>query len=101
MIDLYIMGIIYFVLGIIHFTHPKFYKPMMPKFLPAHLPLIYMSGVAKIVLGLGIFFTSTRSLALWGIIAMLTVFLVVHVNMLIPKNRLKMPLWSLILRLHI
>jgi len=74
---------------------------MMPKFLPAHLPLIYWSGVAEIVLGLGVLFISTRSFALWGIIAMLTVFLIVHVNMLFPKNRLGMPLWALILRLHI
>jgi uncharacterized membrane protein len=101
MIDLYIMGVIYFVLGIVHFTHPKFYKPMMPKFLPAHLPLIYWSGVAEIVLGLGVLFTNTRSFAIWGIIAMLALFLIVHVNMLFPKNRLGMPLWALILRLHI
>ena len=40
------MGIIYTILGIIHFTHTGFYRPLMPKFLPAHDLLIYLSGVA-------------------------------------------------------
>tara|TARA_B100000768_G_scaffold136342_1_gene127280 strand:+ start:188 stop:532 length:345 start_codon:yes stop_codon:yes gene_type:complete len=101
MIDLYIMGVIYFVLGIVHFTHPNFYKPMMPKFLPAHLPLIYWSGVTEIILGLGVLFPITRALSLWGIIFMLIVFLIVHVNMLFPKNRLGIPIWLIILRIPV
>ena len=40
------MGIIYTILGIIHFTHTGFYRSLMPKFLPAHDLLIYLSGVA-------------------------------------------------------
>ena len=46
----------------------------MPKFLPAHDLLIYLSGVAEIFLGLGVLFPQTRSLALRGIIVMLLVF---------------------------
>jgi len=46
MIQLYLMGIIYTILGIIHFTHTGFYRSLMPKFLPAHDLLIYLSGVA-------------------------------------------------------
>ena len=95
------MGGIYFILGIVHFTHTGFYRPMMPKFLPAHDALIYWSGIAEIVLGLGVLFPVTRSIALWAIIAMLTVFLVVHVNMLLPGNRLGMSLWALGLRIPI
>jgi uncharacterized membrane protein len=95
------MGGIYFILGIIHFTHTGFYRPLMPKFLPAHNALILWSGVAEIVLGLGIFFPSTRAISLIGIIAMLAVFLLVHVNMLFPENRLGVSLWLLWLRLII
>ena len=57
----------------------------MPKFLPAHDLLIYLSGVAEILLGIGVLFPQTRILALWGLIAMLIVFLIVHVNMLFPN----------------
>ena len=98
-IQLYIMGIIYIVLGVFHFTSPEFYKPLMPKFLPAHAALIFWSGIAEIVLGAAVFFPATKNLALWGIIAMLAVFLIVHINMLFPGNQLGMPIWALWLRI--
>ena len=88
MIQLYLMGVIYSILGVVHFTHTGFYRPFMPKFLPAHDLLIYLSGVAEILLGIGVLFPQTRILALWGLIAMLIVFLIVHVNMLFPSNGL-------------
>lgn len=91
----------YFILGIIHFTHTGFYRPLMPKFLPAHDLLIYLSGVAEIILGLGILFPQTRSWALWGIIMMLLVFLIVHINMLLPGNQLGISPVILWLRLPI
>jgi uncharacterized membrane protein len=100
MYSLYIMGALYTVLGILHFTHTGFYRPLMPKFLPAHDFLIYLSGVAEVLLGLGVFFPKTRSLALCGIIAMLIVFLLfIHINMLFPGNRLGVSLWILIMRI--
>ena len=100
MYSLYIMGALYVILGILHFTHTGFYRPLMPKFLPAHDLLIYLSGIAEVLLGLGVFFPKIRSLALWGIIAMLIVFLLlVHVNMLFPGNDLGVPLWILIMRI--
>lgn len=100
MYSLYIMGALYIVLGILHFTHTGYYRPLMPMFLPTHNFLIYLSGIAEVLLGLGVFFPKIRSLALWGIIAMLIVFLLlVHVNMLFPGNRLGVPLWILIMRI--
>ena len=99
--QLYFMGVIYTLLGILHFTHTGFYRPFMPKFLPAHDLLIYLSGVAEILLGIGVLFPQTRILALWGIIAMLLVFLIVHVNMLLPSNSLGISPWILWLRLPI
>lgn len=100
MYSLYIMGALYIVLGILHFTHTGYYRPLMPMFLPTHNFLIYLSGIAEVLLGLGVFFPKIRSLALWGIIAMLIVFLLlVHVNMIFPGNRLGVPLWILIMRI--
>ena len=99
--QLYFMGVLYAVLGILHFTNTGFYRPFMPKFLPAHDLLIYFSGVTEILLGIGVLFPQTRSLALWGIIAMLLVFLIVHVNMLFPSNSLGISAWVLWLRLPI
>ena len=88
MFQLYFLGVLYIILGILHFTNTGFYRPFMPKFLPAHDLLIYLSGIAEILLGIGVLFPQTRTLALWGIIVMLLVFLIVHVNMLFPANGL-------------
>ena len=99
MLQLYVMGIICAILGILHFTNTGFYRPLMPKFMPAHDLLIYLSGVAEIILGIGVLFPQSRNLALWGIILMLIVFLIVHINMLFPSNRLGVPLWVLSLRI--
>jgi len=99
--QLYLMGIIYSVLGLLHFTNTQFYRPLMPKFLPAHDFLIYLSGIAEIVLGIGVFFIAIRSYAILGIIAMLAIFLVVHVNMLFPENQLGIQPWKLWLRIPI
>ena len=97
--QLYFMGVLYSVLGILHFTNTGFYRPFMPKFLPTHDLLIYLSGVAEILLGIGVLFPQTRLIALSGIIAMLLVFLIVHVNMLFPANRLGISAWILWLRI--
>lgn len=101
MLQILLLGLIYILLGILHFTNTGFYRPFMPKFLPAHDLLIYLSGVAEILLGIGVLFPQTRSLALWGIIAMLLVFLIVHVNMLFPSNSLGISPWILWLRIPI
>ena len=50
MFQIYLMGVIYTILGVVHFTNTRFYRPLMPKFLPAHDLLIYLSGVAEILL---------------------------------------------------
>ena len=99
MFQLYLMGGIYILLGFAHFTHTEFYRPLMPQFLPAHSLLIYLSGFAEILLGLGVFFSLTRNYALWGIMFMLTVFMIIHVNMLFPGNRLGVSLGLLWLRI--
>ena len=99
MFQLYLMGSLYTILGVLHFTNTGFYRPLMPRFMPSHDLLIYLSGVAEIILGIGVLFPQSRNLALWGIILMLLVFSIVHVNMLFPSNRLGIPLWVLSLRI--
>jgi uncharacterized membrane protein len=70
----------------------------MPNFFPYQWELIITSGVAEIILGIGIFFKKYRNYSLWGIILMLVIFLSIHLNMLIPENRLDNSISFLILR---
>ncbi|RSK39227.1 DoxX family protein [Mangrovimonas spongiae] len=97
---LYVMAIIYILAGIMHFVKPKVYMRIMPKYLPNHRFLVYLSGFFEILLGVLLCFNTTRNLAVYGIILMLTVFLLVHFYMLSSKKASAgFPKWLLILRL--
>jgi uncharacterized membrane protein len=96
------MGAIYIFAGIMHFIKPKVYLRIMPRYLPFHKPLVILSGVAEIILGIGLFFKETKNLSIYGIIAMLAVFLLVHFYMLSSeKASAGFPKWLLLLRLPI
>jgi uncharacterized membrane protein len=56
--------------GVGHFRNPDFYLPMMPPYLPAHLELVYVSGVAEIALGIAVLVPRLRRYAAWGLIAL-------------------------------
>lgn len=100
-LSVYLMGIIYIYLGILHFTNTDFYFPYMPEFLPYHWELIIASGIVEIILGVGVFFNKYRNSSLWGIILMLIIFLTVHFNMLIPENSIGNTNSLLILRVFV
>ena len=94
------MAFLYISAGIMHFIKPKMYMRIMPKYLPNHKFLVLLSGIAEIILGMAICFNKTRIVAIYGIIAMLAVFLLVHVYMLSSeKAGAGIPQWILILRI--
>lgn len=68
---LWIMGVFYILAGINHFRSPGAYLPMMPPYLPWHLGLVYLSGLAETALGIGVLAPALRSISAWGIIALL------------------------------
>src|SRR5262245_57837227 len=65
------MALAYVVAGLNHFIHPRFYLSIMPPYLPWHLGLVYVSGIAEVFLGLLLLVPKTSRLAAWGIIALL------------------------------
>jgi uncharacterized membrane protein len=68
---LWLMGAFYVFAGIAHFRRPDAYLPMMPDYLPWHEQLIFLSGLAEVLCGLGLLLPPTRRLAAWGTIALL------------------------------
>ncbi len=97
---LYLMAGIYVFAGIMHFIRPKMYMRIMPRYLPNHKLLVSLSGIAEILLGIGLCFAKTRALSIYAIIAMLAVFLLVHFYMLSgEKASAGIPKWLLILRI--
>ena len=97
---LYLMAVIYIFAGSMHFIKPKMYLRIMPRYLPFHKPLVLLSGFIEIILGMGLFFSSTKNISIYGIIMMLAVFLLVHFYMLSSeKAGAGLSKWVLVLRL--
>jgi uncharacterized membrane protein len=75
---------IFFVsVGITHFTDPNSFMHIMPPYLPYPLALVYVSGALEILGGAGLLWSKTRTLAAWGLIALLIAVYPANIHMLI------------------
>jgi uncharacterized membrane protein len=68
---LYVMGLFYITAGVTHFLSPEWFRQIVPPMLPAPLALVYLSGVAEIVVGVGVLIPQTRHYAALGTVALL------------------------------
>ncbi len=97
---LYILAIFLIFAGINHFLNVDFYERIMPPYLPSHLLLIYVSGLAEIICGALLFPITTRRLAAWLTIVLLIVIFPANIQMLVNyKNEHNPLLWIAVLRL--
>jgi uncharacterized membrane protein len=80
-ISLYLMAAFYAFAGFNHFRAPEFYLPIMPPYLPWHAELVFFSGVAEVMIGVGLLVPRTRALAAWGAIALLIAVFPANVHM--------------------
>jgi uncharacterized membrane protein len=74
-----IMAFFYFIGGINHFISPGFYLPLIPPAFPKPELINTLSGLAEIILAIGLVNIKTRKLASYGIILMLLAFIPAHV----------------------
>lgn len=96
---MYLMALLYIAAGVNHFINPDFYIRIMPPYIPWHGFMVAASGVAEIALGVGLLIPATRALAAWGIVAMLLVFMVVHLHMLFnPQDYANVSVYALLAR---
>lgn len=100
------MGIFYIAAGSYHFVVPGKYLEGMPPYIPSPRMMIYISGAAEILGGIGVLipsnpiFPRVRVFAAWGIVALLIAVLPVHINMCLrPEQFPGIPLWLIWLRL--
>jgi uncharacterized membrane protein len=88
--------------GANHFIAPDAYVGMMPAALPAPLTLVYVSGIAEMLGGLGLILPATRKLAAWGLVALFIAVFPANLNMAInhlPLGTTAVPTWALWARL--
>ena len=70
-ISIYIMSLLYILVGIKHFSDPNFFLKIMPKYLNYHLELVYISGFFEILFGILLIFKKTRFFGAWGVFILL------------------------------
>ncbi|WP_194976658.1 DoxX family protein [Aquiflexum lacus] len=95
---LYLMGCIYVFAGFMHFVKPRMYIRIIPPYLPNPKFLNALAGAIEIILGLGLFFESTRSISAIGIILLLLAVFPANIYMY-QKGAKGIPKWALLLRL--
>jgi len=67
----YLLAVFFVFGGVNHFRDPAFYLTMMPPYLPWHSPLVYISGIFEILLGLMLMIPKLTRIAAWGLILLL------------------------------
>ncbi len=67
------------IAGAVHLFFPGKYVSFVPEFLPFIMPIIYVSGVIEIALGVLLIFKKTAPYAATGIFILMLIFLPLHV----------------------
>jgi uncharacterized membrane protein len=73
--------------GTMHFVRPRSYIAIMPDYLPAHRELVYASGAAEIVGGLGALPERTRRAAGWWLAATMVAVFPANLHMALHPER--------------
>lgn len=81
-VSLLILASIFLAAGALHFSIPESYVRIMPAWLPAHRPLVLLSGTFEILGGIGILVPALRVTAGWGLIALLVAVFPANIQML-------------------
>ena len=103
LVALWVLSFAMIAIGVLHFVRPKPFVRIVPKYLPAPLALVYISGFFEILGGIGLLIPATREWAAWGLIALYVAVFPANVYMLTDDvsldPRKPIPRWALWLRL--
>ena len=66
-----VLALFFVLAGINHFQRTGFYLRMMPPYVPWHLTMVQISGVAEVALGALLLIPAASRIAAWGLIALL------------------------------
>lgn len=101
-VALWLLAGFFTLAGLNHFLNPGPYLGMMPAYLPWHRELILASGVAEIVGGLAILVPKLRTVAGWGLIALLVAVFPANLHVALHGwAGVQIPAWVLWARLPV
>lgn len=66
-----ILGVLFLGAGSAHFLLTPSFVSIVPDYLPAHLTLVRLSGIAEMAGGAGLLVPATRRWAAWGMVGLL------------------------------
>ena len=72
---------LFFAAGVNHFRDPVFYEAIMPPYLPWHTAAVFASGIAEVVLGVGLLIPRFSRFAAWSLIALLIAVFPANIHM--------------------
>lgn len=94
----WLMSALLVLIGILHFVAPTGFAAIVPRYLPAPVLLVYLSGACEILGGVGLQVPRARRLAAWGLIALFVAVFPANINMAvnhIAPEGLALPTWAL------
>ncbi len=90
----WLLGGFLILMGVLHFARTDLFVQIVPPFLPWPFALVWLSGVAEIVLGVTVLIPSTRRLAAWGIILLLIAVYPANIYMAVANVQVQgLPAW--------
>lgn len=91
------LGLVFILTGTLHFLVPEYYLRIIPPFLPHGRVLVYLSGAAEVLGGLGVLGRRWRRAAGVGLILLLVAVFPANVQMLLLARGAGAPLWEEVL----
>lgn len=76
-----LIAAIFVAAGVFHFIKPQMFISIMPDYIPFHRAMVYISGAAEILGGIGLLWPQTKLFAAWGLIALLIAVFPANINM--------------------
>ena len=77
----WLLSMAMFTAGVLHFVYEDEFVRMVPAFLPAPVLLVYVSGVAEMLLAVGLQISRVRRFAAWGLVALYVAVFPANLNM--------------------
>lgn len=77
----FLIGLIFVAMGCLHFLKPNVFASIIPDFIPWHKAMVYISGIAEIAGGIGLWLPQFRETAAWGLLLLLIAVFPANINM--------------------
>lgn len=87
------MASFYAFAGVMHFVKPKFFLYIVPPFFKNPKLIVDLSGLAEIILAIGLIYEGTRTYAAIGLIALLIAVFPANIYMAVGEKFQKISPW--------